>query len=395
MSSPRVLYSFPHRLGAQRICHTAWQQVEQVCASGVAVTAVCASVARPVSSGCRVKTTLSLGSARLPVRLVGREKCLVLHDWVTAGWIRRNYRDIDIVHAWPGAATKTIAEAKKLGIPCVLERPNAHTEYAFEAAAIEARRCGIQLPEGHDHSFDPKRLQQELDEYSACDFLLCPSEFVARTFRERGTPEAKILRHRYGFDPERFFPGQQDLRSTKTPGMTAIYVGVCEPRKGLHYILDAWHASGVGKDCKLLICGKFVPGYSEALGALIDHPSIEVLGHRNDIPDLMRNADVFLLSSVEEGSALVTYEAMGSGCVLLVSDATGAPCVDGETGLLHPARDVSCLAGQLAKMRRDHALRHAIRQRSLAFSKSLTWRQAGNMLADLYKFAIEASRSRS
>ena len=30
----RVLYSFPHRLGAQRICYTAWQQVNGLATAG-------------------------------------------------------------------------------------------------------------------------------------------------------------------------------------------------------------------------------------------------------------------------------------------------------------------------------------------------------------------------
>jgi len=30
----RVLYSFPHKLGADRICYTAWQQVNGLAAAG-------------------------------------------------------------------------------------------------------------------------------------------------------------------------------------------------------------------------------------------------------------------------------------------------------------------------------------------------------------------------
>jgi glycosyltransferase involved in cell wall biosynthesis len=395
MSAIRVLYSFPHRLGAMRICHTAWQQVEQASLAGAKMTVLCTSVARPVNYRCRVKTTLSLWRVRVPVRLVGRERCLAFHDRLTARWLSKNHQEIDIVHAWPGAAMKTIAEAKKHGIPCVLERPNAHTAYAFEAAAEEAERCGIGFPKGHDHAFDGERLKKELSEYSACDFLLCPSEFVVRTFLERNTSEAKILRHRYGFDPERFFPSDQSVGSSGSPKMTAIFVGVCEPRKGLHYILEAWHTSGVRKDCQLLICGKFVPGYAEKLQLMLDHPSIKLMGHRDDIPEQMRQADVFLLSSVEEGSALVTYEAIGSGCVLLVSDATGAPVIDGETALIHPMRNVSRLAGHLAEMRNDTARRKAIRARSIGQSKNLTWLMAGNVTVDAYRSAIETVRGLS
>jgi hypothetical protein len=34
----RVLYSFPNKLGAARICYTAWQQVNGLAAAGADVT---------------------------------------------------------------------------------------------------------------------------------------------------------------------------------------------------------------------------------------------------------------------------------------------------------------------------------------------------------------------
>ena len=77
--------------------------------------------------------------------------------------------------------------------------------------------------------------------------------------------------------------------------------------------------AGVGRrGARFLVCGRFVPGYRELLAPLLDQPGVEVLGFRDDVPRLLRNADVLILPSVEEGSAAVTYEAQASGCVLLV-----------------------------------------------------------------------------
>ncbi len=309
------------------------------------------------------------------------------HDWRTARWLARNHRDIDLVHAWPGAAIQTIRTAKRFGIPCLLERPNTHTEYAFEAAAQEAEYCGVTLPKGHDHSFDATRLKLEITEYEECDYLLCPSDFVKKTFTDRGTPEGKILRHHYGFDPLDFHPSPK-FETESRSGFTAIYAGACEPRKGLHYLLEAWFRSGVEIDSRLRICGGFVPGYSECLAEKLNHPSIEVLGHRNDLPTLMRSADLFVLSSVEEGSALVTYEALASGCVLLVSDATGAPCENGEEGFVHRLRDADALAEHLRQMHRNRDLLESMRARALDAATRLSWAEAGNNLLNVYQQAI-------
>ena len=40
----RVLYSFPHRIGASRICYTAWQQVAGLTEAGAKVVVMPASV---------------------------------------------------------------------------------------------------------------------------------------------------------------------------------------------------------------------------------------------------------------------------------------------------------------------------------------------------------------
>jgi len=67
----------------------------------------------------------------------------------------------------------------------------------------------------------------------------------------------------------------------------------------------------------------------------------------------MRQSDVLVLPSLEEGSALVTYEARGSGCVLLVSDAAGAVCKHMENALVHPAGDVAELAKHISMLHED------------------------------------------
>ena len=49
----RVLFSFPLRLGADRICGIAWQQVNGLAAAGADVLVFPASISRPVSPDVR------------------------------------------------------------------------------------------------------------------------------------------------------------------------------------------------------------------------------------------------------------------------------------------------------------------------------------------------------
>ncbi|MDB6000577.1 MAG: glycosyltransferase family 4 protein, partial [Rhizobacter sp.] len=159
---------------------------------------------------------------------------------------------------------------------------------------------------------------------------------------------------------------------------------------GLHYALQAWLDSAASRDGVLLIAGAFVPGYAEKLSASLAHPSVRVLGHRTDLPQLMRDSDILVLPSIEEGSALVTSEARGSGCVLLVSDASGASCIHAENALVHQVGDVQALSGHFTLLNENPALLQELRRSSLASAPEITWMAAGRRLVDVYRETIQA-----
>src|SRR2546430_713701 len=127
----RVLYSFPHRLGASRICYTAWQQVNGLAAAGADVTVFAASFSRPLAPDVKTHPTLSKGRFRLPFKLIGSNRAFIWHDWIVAQHLSRAAGQFDIVHTWPLGALRTLRAAAKFGIPTVLERPNAHTGFAM------------------------------------------------------------------------------------------------------------------------------------------------------------------------------------------------------------------------------------------------------------------------
>jgi len=352
------------------------------------MTVLSGSLGRSFPPDVQARKTLAAGSFRLPIRYLGSGCACRLHDWVTARWLERHAAEIDLVHGWPLSSLRTIRVAKRFGIPFLLERPNAHTEYAYEATAKECEIVGIEMPAGHDHDLNQQFLKHEEKEYEEADFLLCPSEFVTGTFVDRGFKRERLLRHHYGFDEVRFTPGNQD--ATEDRGLVMLYAGVCEPRKGLHYALQAWLESGAHHRGKFIICGTFVPGYAGKLQTMLDHPSVEVLGHRTDIPDLMRESDLFVLPSIEEGSALVTYEAKGAGCVLIVSDSAGAVCHHLKDAMVHRMRDVGTLTEHINRLDQDRSLVQRLRVTSLASSCHLNWNVAGTRLAEIYSTSVQS-----
>jgi glycosyltransferase involved in cell wall biosynthesis len=122
---------------------------------------------------------------------------------------------------------------------------------------------------------------------------------------------------------------------------------------------------------------------------MLAHPSVKVLGHRNDVPELVRKSDILVLPSIEEGFGLVITEAIGSGCVPLASEACTEICDHMKTGLMHRIGDVEQLTQHIALLHEDRALLAKLRAAGLEMAPSITWTAAGRILLGAYRETIE------
>jgi glycosyltransferase involved in cell wall biosynthesis len=315
-------------------------------------------------------------------------RAFALHDWIVSRRLEKLRGQIDIIHTWPLGALQTLKTAARLGIPTVLERPNANTRFAMEVVQKECERLGVTLPPDHEHAYNQEKLRTEEEEYALASRLLCPSEFVVKTFLDKGFAEEKLARHIYGFDEKVYYPSSE-ARDPKR-GLTMLFVGVCAVRKGVHYALEAWLNSPASQEGTFLIAGEFLPAYAERLASMLSHPSVKVLGHRKDVAELMRKSDILVLPSIEEGFGLVITEAMGSGCVPLASDACSELCRHMETGLVHRVGDVAALTKQITMMHEDRTLLERLRAACLGTIDQITWTAAGTRLLQVYRDTVSS-----
>jgi len=394
MSALRVLYSFPLRLGTPGVGMTAWYQVTGLLGEGVKVHVYASSCEKELGNETSLHETLAFSGVKLPIRLLGTRRAVALHDRIVARNLPRIHdKDrIDIVHCWPSGALETIRTARKLGIKTVLERPSAHTGYVFKVTEDECRRLGAKLKKLHYAAFNESKLAREESEFAAADKLLCPSEFVVKTFLAKGFQENRLLRHQYGYDPAIFSPPKPGHDKRDGSPFTMVYVGDCFPLKGLHFALEAWVESKASKTGKFLICGRFVPQYKELLKNYLSHPTVECLGHVRDVQRVMVTSHALVLPSLAEGSALVTYEARACGCVLLVSDASGAVCEHNKDALIHKPGDVKTLREQIDMLASDARLFSRLRTSSISGVSELTWDKAAERLIQAYRECLNTTK---
>lgn len=115
-------------------------------------------------------------------------------------------------------------------------------------------------------------------------------------------------------------------------------------------------------------------GYAESLHALARELAIDdvvsFLGHRADVPALLRHVDVLVQSNTgPEGFGRSVVEGMQAGVPVIASRGWSFQelIVDGETGWLVPPGDVTAVAERMLAASRDHAARRRVGAAGRAF----------------------------
>lgn len=89
---------------------------------------------------------------------------------------------------------------------------------------------------------------------------------------------------------------------------------------------------------------------------------IHFLGQRQDVPEILRASDIFVLPSLFEGMSVAIMEAMASGLPVIASDIPENRVLlkEGVTGMLTPVKNPQALATVLTRISRDHTLQEKI-----------------------------------
>ncbi|MFC7494576.1 MULTISPECIES: glycosyltransferase family 4 protein [unclassified Nocardioides] len=370
-----VLYSFPHPVGGVGIGTVAWHHVDSLARTGARVTVVCTVLHRRFDPSLPIRVVQVLGPVR--PRMIGRARAADLVDRVTAHQLRT--RRPDVVHTWPGAVLRTAARAAALDIPSVREAPSPYTRTAVAQAAAAWEDLGLQVPEGHFHRIPEEALDREDREFSAVDLVLVGSPEAARTFDQAPVP-VRVSVNRYGFDPTRF-----RRRAAPDAALTAVFIGRGEPAKGIHVLLRAWCRAVRPDGARLLIRGDIDPGVRRLLAAELADPSVVEAPRVDDMAVFLAETDLMVLPSFSEGSALVSYEALGAGSVPLVSAAVGSPVQHDIDGLVHETGSESELVHHLERVLNDPAEWRRLRANGATSAAAWTWNAAGARLLDLYR----------
>ena len=117
----------------------------------------------------------------------------------------------------------------------------------------------------------------------------------------------------------------------------------------LHLLPDDYHLLLAGDGNRRKIVEEFVE--QEQLSQ-----RVHFLGNRNDVANVLKAADVIVMSSRYEGLSLSSLEGLASGRPVMASDVPGLCEIVGDAGLLFPQGDAQALAKTILDLEKNATL---------------------------------------
>ena len=247
--------------------------------------------------------------------------------WRFASWLRAH--DIQAVHACDFYANVfALPGAILAGVP----------------VRIGARR-DVRIPE----RTPGQQLVQRLA-YQLAHRVVANSSAAVEQLIKEGVADRRIVQIANGIDLARFVAPE-----AKTTRRVITTVANLRPGKGHDVLLKA--AARVVRrvpDARFQIVGDGSRRreLEREAAALRISAQVTFLGHRDDVPDVLRQSDIFAFPSLMEASPNAVLEAMAAGLPIVATRVGGIPEVieHERNGLLVPAGDVRALSSGILRL---------------------------------------------
>lgn len=217
--------------------------------------------------------------------------------------------------------------------------------------------------------------ERDARKYALCDLILVPSEFTKAGVVALAGVDKAIKLVPYGLDLTRF-----THKAQPAPGRV-LFVGTVGLRKGVHYLAEAARLlKARNPGIEVRVVGPVDPH-------VLSHPLFEgptYVGQvpRSQVQEEFARADVFVLPSLCEGSALAHIEALAAGVPVVTTPNCGSVVRDGVEGYIVGIRDASALAERIAEIVGDREARARMSVNAIARAEEFSLEQYQRRLLD-------------
>jgi len=231
------------------------------------------------------------------------------------------------------------------------------------------------------------------------DHVVAVSEPIRQELLAAGVPADRISRIANGLD---VIPFQQPLLPTERaavraglgvgPGRLAVgMVGRLGSEKGHNLALQAVAALRARFPQLVLVIvgdGPLLADLQEVVLRLDLGQHVVFCGQRQDIPDILRALDAFILPSLTEGLPMALLEAMAAGLPAVASQVGDVPAVieDGVSGILVPPGRLDALVKGLALLCSSPELRQELgKAAAVRIANRFSAREMARQYCQLYE----------
>lgn len=274
---------------------------------------------------------------------------------------------VDVLWGYDTASLGAFRRAKRSGIHCILEQTIGHPRVWNRILTEERERVGVAF-DPYPRSYPEKDLAKVEGELALADRVVCGSEFVRQTLLDQGVPLGHISVVALGTIGRPIAP----VRSGAGDELRLLFAGHFGIRKGAWYLLEAMRLLKDDRRITLTIVGKrTVPdSFLAPFGG-----RIRTIPHvpRHTMARIYERADVLVLPTLFEGSAVTIFEALASGLPVITTPNAGSVVRDGIEGFVVPIRDAAALAARIAELDADRGLLATMRVAARGRANEFPW----------------------
>ena len=262
-------------------------------------------------------------------------------------WAVKNISPPDHFISSYGFANACFKATRKGGGKTFLEAGNSHPQQFWDTMVEEHARWGCQLPPVY-----PPYHQRAVQMMEDVDFILSSSNYVSDSFLRRGFSPEQIIYNPFACDLSKFYPAK--TARPKNRPLTIIHTGMLGLRKGTPYLLEAFRLVKQRQPSARLIMVKQIhDSIKPVLTRYADLPIEWSDGGDHDVlSELLRQADLCVMPTLEEGFARTLAEALACGLPLVTTSHSGVNdfIVEGQNGMIVPLRDAKATAEAILKL---------------------------------------------
>jgi len=225
----------------------------------------------------------------------------------------------DIVYLWPATSLELFKKIKAKGCRIITENINCHQLTSKLILDNEFLRLNLKSY----HTINQNKVDIEINKLKLTNYTFSPSPEVSKSLLNATVPKNKIITSSYGITKEEILPITLPKTSKDKPVFLFV-VRKLQIRKGIHLLLDYWSKANINATLKIV--GAISPEAEHLIRPYYNDSSIQFIPFQKNqanLTNIFKESDIFIFPSLEEGSPLVTYAALGAGLPSLVSPMGG------------------------------------------------------------------------